>query len=722
MDLKRGKCIFKEANAPIKKLHSKYLPIIIQSVKINKKHPFVKGGITLLGVLCLLAGNAIAQQKPNIIFILTDDLGYGDVGVFYQHQRQLSGDRSLPYELTPNIDNLAAHGARFTQQYANAPVCAPSRASLLTGVNQGNASVRDNQFDKQLEDNYTIANVLKAGGYNTVAIGKWGLQGPKTAEPNWPAHPLKRGFDHYFGYMRHGDGHEHYPVERIYGTKKQVWDDYKEVSAGLSKCYTADLWTAAAKKWIVDHAKSNDAGKPFFMYLAYDTPHAVLELPTQAYPAGGGLKGGLQWLGNNGHMINTASGTPDSYVYPAFTNATYDHDKNPATPEIPWPDTYKRYATAVQRIDAAVGDIRQLLADLHLADNTLIVFTSDNGPSIESYLPASFVPNHPTFFGGYGPFDGIKRDCWEGGLRMPSIAAWPGHIKPETVINTPSMMSDWLPTFADAARLPIPARADGVSLLPSLTGIGHQQKGLVYVEYFEGGQTPKFKEFEASRRGKRRNQMQAIRMDSLVGVRYNIQSAADDFEIYNVISDPKETTNLASRPAYLSIQEKMKDKVLQVHRPDAEAPRPYDKDAIPADNIKTNSPGLSWSFYKGKFPWVIKPIGLMLYKKGVSNDVKTTFNNGATLFTGYIKIPADGQYTFSLAVNGKAFMRLHETALIDEDYGYTSGENRQQTVNLKAGLHAISLYYLPGHAKPEIKFSCLDAGGKMLSVKNCFFH
>lgn len=217
--------------------------------------------------------------------------------------------------------------------------------------------------------------------------------------------------------------------------------------------------------------------------------------------------------------------------------------------------------------------------------------------------------------------------------------------------------------------------------------------------------------------------MQAIRMDSLVGVRYNIQSAADNFEIYNVISDPKETTNLASRPAYVSIQEKMKDKVLQVHRPDAEAPRPYDKDAIPTDkNVKAASPGLSWSFYKGKFPWVIKPAGLMPDKKGISNDVKTTFNNGTTLFTGYIKIPADGQYTFSLAVNGKAFMRLHETALIDEDYGYTSGESRQQTVNLKAGLHAISIYYLPGQAKSEIKLSCADASGKTLSTVKSFYH
>lgn len=217
--------------------------------------------------------------------------------------------------------------------------------------------------------------------------------------------------------------------------------------------------------------------------------------------------------------------------------------------------------------------------------------------------------------------------------------------------------------------------------------------------------------------------MQAIRMDSLVGVRYNIQSATDDFEIYNVISDPKETTNLAVRPAYQNIQEKMKDKVLQVRRPDAEAPRPYDKEAIPADkNIKATSPGLLWSFYKGKFPWVIKPAGLTPDKKGISDNLKTTFNSGLILFTGYIKIPADGQYTFALAVNGKAFMRLHEASLIDADYGYSSGESRKQTVNLKAGLHAISLYYLPRQTKPEIKFLCTDANGKTLSVKNSFYH
>src|SRR5690606_38069180 len=155
------------------------------------------------------------------------------------------------------------------------------------------------------------------------------------------------------------------------------------------------------------------------MYLAYDTPHAVLELPTQAYPEGSGLNGGIQWLGKPGHMINTASGTVDSYMYPQYARATYDDDNNAATPEVSWPDTYKRYASVNCRIDEQVADILQLLKDLKIDDNTLVVFTSDNGTSAESYLPE---PYKPDFFNGFGPFDGIKRDLYEGGVRVPAIA------------------------------------------------------------------------------------------------------------------------------------------------------------------------------------------------------------------------------------------------------------------------------------------------------------
>jgi len=663
---------------------------------MKKKHSI----IIIISVFLLSFFNLTvhAQKKPNIIFILTDDMGYGDVGVFFQKQRQESGDRSKPYELTPNLDIMAKKGAKFTQQYCDAPVCAPSRASLLTGVNQGNANVRDNQFDKELENNHTLATLLKQAGYNTVAIGKWGLQGVKEEGPNWPAHPLKRGFDSYYGYMRHKDGHEHYPFEGIYDGKKEVWSDYKEVSAGLSKCYTTDLWTAAAKKYIIAHEKGKDAAKPFFMYLAYDTPHAVIELPTQAYPQGGGLKGGLQWLGEPGHMINTASGKVDSYMYPEYANATYDNDSNPATPEVAWPETYKRYATATRRIDDAVGDIMQLLVDLKIDDNTLVIFTSDNGPSIESYLPTSYVANHPTFFGSYGPFDGIKRDCWEGGLRMPTLAEWPNHITSGKTIATPSMLSDWMATFADVAHIQPPARTDGVSLLPDLTGKGRQEGSLVYVEYYEGERTPDFKEFEASRRNRKRDQMQMIRMGDLVGVRYQIKSADDDFEIYDVVKDPKETNNMAMKPGYEKIQTQMKTKVLQVRHPDAEAPRPYDNVLIPADTVTGELiSGIRWKFYKGNFPWVISEKNLNPDEKGMTNNIlrKEDGNKeGMICYEGFIKVPVDGKYTFSMQTIGKAYLRLHEATLIDEDFSYQSNSEITRDVYLKAGYHAIKLNYL----------------------------
>ncbi|WP_183558718.1 sulfatase-like hydrolase/transferase [Mucilaginibacter sp. SP1R1] len=668
-----------------------------------------------------------AQKKPNIIFILTDDQGYGDIGVFFQQQRQKSGNRSLPYELTPNLDKLAARGARFTQQYCNAPVCAPSRASLLTGVNQGNASVRDNQFDKEIENNHTIATVLKTAGYTTAAIGKWGLQGVKEDGPDWPAHPLKRGFDSFYGYMRHADGHEHYPAEGLYRGKKQVWDNYKNVAAGLDKCYTTDLWTSAAKKWITDYEKGEDANKPFLMYLAYDCPHAVIELPAKPYPAGGGLKGGLQWLGQPGHMINTAEGTIDSYMYPEYANATYDDDNDPKTPEKAWPETYKRYATATRRIDDAVDDIMQLLTDLKIDDNTLVVFTSDNGPSIESYLPASYVPNHPTFFGSYGPFDGIKRDCWEGGLRVPTIAAWNGHINAGKIINTPSMLSDWMATFADAAQIPVPARTDGVSLLPALTGKGKQQPGLVYSEYYESGKTPDFKEFEASRRGRKRDQMQMIRMGDLVGVRYAITSANDDFEIYNVVKDPKEVINLALKSGFEAIQAQMKTKVLQLRHADKEAPRPYDNVAIPASPAVGNiQPGLSWKFYQGNFPWVVSEQNLHADGKGVCSKLtvlKTENKAGLVCYEGFIKIPADGTYTFALQATGKAYLRLHEATLIDEDFGYLSGTELSQTLNLKAGLHPVKLYYLvSANTLPEIQLRLKPENSAWADVSDLGFY
>lgn len=631
-----------------------------------------------------------AQQKakqPNIIFILTDDLGYGDVGVFFQNQRAKQNDRSAPFTLTPSLDQMASNGAILTQSYCAAPVCAPSRASILLGQSQGHANVRDNQFDKALADNYTVGTVLQQAGYKTVAIGKWGLQG---TGKDWPAHPLNRGFDYFYGYMRHADGHEHYPKEGIYRGQKEVWENRTEVSAGLDKCYTGDLWTAAAKNWIIKQAQQH-ADQPFFMYLAYDTPHAVLEQPTQAYPSGGGLTGGLKWLGKPGEMINTANGIPDSWADLLYANATYDDDKNPATAEKPWPDTYKRFATTTKRLDDEIGDLLKLLSDLKIDDNTLVIFSSDNGPSIEAYLPKPNVPYEANFFDSFGPFDGIKRDVLEGGMRMPVIAQWKNHIAPNTVVASPNISYDWLPTFVNAAGLSAPAITDGVSLLPALLQKGKQQPSLIYSEYFEGGKTPNYAEYAPNNRGKQRNQMQMIRIGDIVGLRYNVKSANDDFQLFNVVNDTHQATDLAKDKAELQAQ--MKAKVLQLRRSDASAKRPYDEEFVPADALVAPKAGLVIKAFNDKTKWVPKTNQLKALSTGTSAQfvLKPQAKANVYEFTGYIKVDQDATYTFTLSTNGKAFLRLHDAVMIDADYHYQANKPLQSSIKLKAGYHQITL-------------------------------
>jgi arylsulfatase A-like enzyme len=656
--------------------------------------------ITLaLGVIYSLRVTVAPAAPPNIIFILTDDQGWGDVGVLFQNKRHAANIRSLPSQSTPNLDKFAVEGAQLRDHYCAAPVCAPSRASILLGVSQGHANVRDNQFDKALENNHTVATVLKQAGYTTVAIGKWGLQGggPDHNSPDtWAAYPTKRGFDYFFGYARHVDGHEHYPKEALYtknNVSKQVWDGTANITPQLDKCYTADLWTAWAKRWIVEHQRTNSA-QPFFMYLAYDTPHAVQELPTQAYPSGGGVHGGMQWLGTPGHMITTASGEIDSWIHPDYRDATYDNDNNPATPEVPWPNVYKRYGTSIRRIDDAVGDISQLLKDLHIDDDTLVVFTSDNGPSIESYLPNE--PLRADFFDSYGPFDGIKRDCWEGGARVPTFARWPGHVPAGTVVTRPSISYDWLRTFADAAGLLSPARLDGVSLLPELTGQpGQRDRGYLYIEYFESGRTPKYTKFAPAHRNRLRQQMQLMRIGKYSGVRYDIKSQSDPFELYDVSIDPKESKNLAS--AMPEMEQQMKSLVLQVRRPDESAPRPYDNELVPSVPAQLLTNGVTWRAYEGSYPWVPDFEILNPAASGSSDrpdlSKRTRDNDIGMLFTGYINAPRDGDYTIYLRADTGAVLRVHDAMVIDADFAYHGGDEVSGNIRLQAGLHPFRLYY-----------------------------
>lgn len=678
-----------------------------------------------------------APAKPNIIFILTDDLGYGDIGAFYQNARRDSDNRAQPWHATPQLDRMAAEGVRLTHHYCAAPVCAPSRASILSGLSQGHANVRNNQFDKALANNHTVATVLRQAGYTTAAIGKWGLQG-HGAGPDWPAHPLNRGFDYYYGYMRHIDGHEHYPKEQIYFAEKRkkngdlnVWENRTTVTDGLDKCYTTDLFTARAKSWIVDH-RNTAPGKPFFMYLAFDTPHAVLELPTQAYPSGGGLNGGMQWLGKPGHMINTASGKPDSWIHPDYDRATYLRDGK----QKPWPDVNKRYATSVRRIDDAVGDLLQLLKDLNIDQNTLIVFTSDNGPADESYLPERITPE---FFSSFGPFDGLKRDTWEGGLRVPVIVRWPGHIAANTSMSAPSAQWDWLPTFAEVAHISAPAKTDGRSLLGNLTGRTANGRGTgqaddyLYFEYFFAGRTPNYAGFEPGHRNRLRNQMQAVRRGDYTAVRYDVKNANDDFEIYNVVTDPKETRNLGGKREYAAMQADFKALALQARRPDLQARRPYDATPVPAltkGQIPAQTkPGLAWSYYEGDFPWVPDCTNLRPVQTGATAagpDLATAplrrGQNAAISYQGYLSVPADGEYTFELSADTGALMRLHNITVIDADYGYKSGAAPTASIQLKAGLHPFTLIFLTdGKGEPALSLRWHSASFEMQTIPRAVF-
>jgi len=666
-------------------------------------------------------------SRPNIIFILCDDLGFGDVGAFYQNQRAALRDRAVPFFSTPKIDTLARDGVKLTQHYSAAPVCAPSRASLLSGLTQGNANLRDNQFDKALADSHTLGTVLQKAGYATAAFGKWGLQGgdwqsnqnknPSINAPAsqkateyaaWEAFPTKRGFDYFFGYVRHVDGHFHYPKE----DGREVWQNDREIAVELDKCYTADLWTAQAKKWITEHTSAHST-QPFFVYLAYDTPHAKLQNPPCPYPGGGGLTGGVQWTGKPHAMLNTATGLLDGYMFPDYAKGTWDDDHNSATPEASWPDVQKRYANCVRRIDFGVGDILQLLTDLKMDHNTLVVFTSDNGPSIESYLENE--PYAPTFFRGYGPFDGIKRDTWEGGMREPTLARWPGVIPAGRVDSRPSGQWDWLATFAEAAGVPAPAASDGVSLMASLTGRGEQRPGTIYIEYFQNGVTPNFSDFAPAHRGRERGQMQNIYLDGYMGVRYNIKSADDDFEIYNLAKDPQEAHDLAKSPEFARLQAAMKARVLQLRVPNASTPRPYDAALVPPETkLPGGTPGLSWSLVNGEWPWIPDFRTLTPVSRGKTKAIDLAMAVGGKpfgiAFEGHFYAAQAGEYTFAMVNDTGAMLFLHDIRVIAEPLKNSAGKFTGN-VRLNAGWHPMRLYYRHADGtKPRLELTCRHGG------------
>jgi arylsulfatase A-like enzyme len=426
---------------------------------------------TLTAILCVAIpvhlSAAEPTKKPNIVFILADDLGYGDIGSYGQTKIQ-----------TPNLDQLAKDGMRFTQSYAGSTVCAPSRCALMTGLHTGHCKVRGNGGSPNGnvplgKGDITVAELLKKQGYVTALVGKWGL-----GEQGSGGVPTKKGFDFFYGYLNQTRAHNYYPPFLFRGeTREPIPENIQREKvpgvAEKSAVYSPDLLLKESLGFI----EANKA-KPFFLYFSTIVPHANNEKAKNEVP----------------------------------TDAPYTSEK--------WPQPEKDKAAMITRLDADVGKLLAKVKDLGLAENTLVIFTSDNGPHKEG-------GNDPAFFASSGPFQGIKRSLTEGGIRVPFIARWPGVVKPNTTSDHVTALWDFLPTVAEIIGVETPAKLDGLSILPTLTNQGDQKKHEhLYWEFHENG----FK--QAVRIG----DWKAIRLGPYLPVR-----------VFDLANDPGEKTDLADK-------------------------------------------------------------------------------------------------------------------------------------------------------------------------------
>lgn len=425
-----------------------------------------------LAILCVLLGFVPADfarsapeaaegaPKPNVIFILADDLGYGDLGCYGQQQIK-----------TPNLDRLAAEGTRYTQAYAGSTVCAPSRCALMTGKCTGRSTIRGNRQDRSkpetplTADELAVPEVFQAAGYATALLGKWGV-----GENGSSGAPNRKGFDYFLGYLTQTAAHDYYPTS--------IWRNAEsyplaENAGGAKKVYTHDLFMREALGFI----RTNQA-RPFFLYLSVAIPHANNE----ARP--------------NGMQV------PDDSPYSQES----------------WPATEKNFAAMITRLDRGVGELMAALRAAGIDDRTLVIFTSDNGAHSEGGHQASF-------FHSSGPLRGIKRDLYEGGIRVPLIARWPGRVKPGATSDQVVAFWDFLPTFAALTGQPAPQNIDGISVLPALLENKPVPHPPLYWEMHEGG----FR--------------RAVRLENWKGVSLD---PARPLELYDLSKDVSEKQNVAA--------------------------------------------------------------------------------------------------------------------------------------------------------------------------------
>ncbi|SEA52022.1 Arylsulfatase A [Porphyromonadaceae bacterium KH3R12] len=420
-----------------------------------------------------------AQQKSNVVFIVADDLGYGDLSCYGQEKFQ-----------TPNIDRLALNGIRFTRSYSGTTVSAPSRASLMTGLHTGHTPIRGNKEIKPEGQfplpagTFTLFHLFKNAGYTTGAFGKWGL-----GQPGSVGDPNNQGVDEFYGYNCQLLAHNYYPSHLWYNQTKI---EFPENDHGQFGAYSQDLIQAKTLEFI---DKYN--GDPFFLFVPMVLPHAELVVPEDS-------------------IIQKLRGKFDEKPYkgtdsgPAFRKGGYMSQEHPRA----------THAAMVTRIDAYVGQIIEKLKETGVYENTLIIFTSDNGPHREG-------GGDPDFFNSNGIYRGYKRDLYEGGIRVPTIIAWQGKIASGKESSFPFAFWDYMPTFAELLKTDSPENTDGISILPTLLNKKEGQKKRDYF-YFE------FQELGGR---------QAVIKDNWKLLHLDIRQEGL-YELYNLASDPSENHNL----------------------------------------------------------------------------------------------------------------------------------------------------------------------------------
>jgi arylsulfatase A-like enzyme len=426
--------------------------------------------------LLLASAQAAGGRPPNIVFILADDLGIGHLGCY--------GQRKIR---TPHVDRLATEGMRFTQFYAGAAVCAPSRSVLMTGLHTGHTAVRNNGLDRHLyPEDVTVAEVLKPAGYATGGFGKWGL-GRETT----PGVAPKQGFDTWFGHYSQTHAHFFYPYYLMSNLARFPLPENEGKRRGR---YAADVIHEQALKFIETHAR---AGRPFFAYLPTILTHVELTAPEDS------------WQEYKGKWPKIARADPRS----GYLGSE---------------DALAEFAGMVSRMDRQVGEVVALLERLDIHKNTVLFFSSDNGPQ-----PGAWRDIFVEFFDGAAGRRGAKGDFYEGGIRVPLIVRWPGRIQPGRVADLPGYFADIMPTLAEiagaGAHLP---KTDGISLVPTLLGRpGQQRHEYLYWESADANQGI------AS---------QAIRLGDWKALRGR---NASPWELYDLKVDEKETTNVAAQHA-----------------------------------------------------------------------------------------------------------------------------------------------------------------------------